>query len=542
VDQVVSFGNWVRRRRKILDMTQADLAQKANCSLSMLRKIESDQRRPSEQLAKLLADQLNIEESQHAQFMQLARGQYVSEMPVISSVDTSQPEDNQNRGQQSAARNPLIISSGAALLLIIFGLLFSGAFNNWQAGTDGPAVFPAEDLAGNSVVIEVGFDARGLELLQQAMIPFVERTGINAQIRAIPDVFDSYIAGVAEVGNPPDIVSFPQPGYLADFAHQGHLVALDSFMDEVYLRQQYTDPILELGTVDGAVYGAHHLANLKGLIWYAKDDFDAAGYELPQTWEELMALSQEIAADGRTPWCIGIENGTASGWIGTDWAEAILLRTAPPETYDAWVTGRLPFDSPEIRRVFTLMAPIWLADEMVYGGRENIAKTPFRSAGDPLFTDPPGCYLLKGATFSPGLFPEEVVYGEDYDFFMLPAIDPLYGEPLLGAGSVYAMFNDRPEVREVMRYLTTGESIKPFAETGKYVSSHRDVPLEWYATPIQLRFAQLMAEAEVYRFDGSDLMPGETGFQFWQSIIDWVEGEELDAILQEIDASWPDDE
>ena len=378
--------------------------------------------------------------------------------------------------------------------------------------------------------------------MTQAIAPFEERTGINVEIRAIPDAFSAYIAGVAEVGNPPDIVSFPQPGYLADFARQGHLVPLDSFLDEAYLQQQYTPTFLDLVTVDGRVYGAPHLAYLKGLVWYAKDDFDAAGYEVPQTWAELMALSQAIVADGRTPWCIGIESGEATGWMGTDWVEALLLRTAPPAAYDAWVSGELRFDSPQIRRVFALMAPIWLEDEMVYGGRDSIVKTALFSASDPLFGDPPGCYLLKGATFTPGVFPEDAVFGEDYDFFLLPAVDGEYGRPLLGAGDIYAMFNDRPEVRELMRYLSTGESIQPFAKTRRDVSVHRDVPLEWYTTPKQLRYAQLIADGDVYRFDGSDLMPGEVGFQFWQGIVDWVEGQDLDKLLQEIDESWPDEE
>jgi alpha-glucoside transport system substrate-binding protein len=316
------------------------------------------------------------------------------------------------------------------------------------------------------------------------------------------------------------------------------LVALDSVFEEGYLQQQYTTPFLELTTIDGHVYGVPHLANLKGLIWYPKEEFEAAGYEVPHTWDEVMALSQEMVADGRIPWCIGIEDGDASGWIGTDWVEALLLRTAPPEVYDAWTEGDLPFDSPEIRRVFELMEPIWLNDDYVYGGTASIAETFVLDAADPMFQEPPGCFFLNGATFSPVLFPQDLVYGQDYDFFVLPAIDPEYGQPLLGSGNLYAMFNDRPEVREVMRYLTNEESIKLFAETGISVSSHRNVPLEWYATPRQLRYAQLIAEADVYRFDGSDLVPGEVGFQFWQGIVDWVEGRDLDTILQEIDDSW----
>jgi alpha-glucoside transport system substrate-binding protein len=78
------------------------------------------------------------------------------------------------------------------------------------------------------------------------------------------------------------------------------------------------------------------------------DNFADAGYEVPTTMEELVALSDQIVADGGTPWCIGLGSGDASGWPATDWVEDIMLRTQSPETYDAWVTNELPFDSPEV--------------------------------------------------------------------------------------------------------------------------------------------------------------------------------------------------
>ncbi len=87
MDPFISFGTWVRRQRKILDLTQADLATLVSCSLSMLRKIEREERRPSEQLAGLLADHLAIEDSQRGAFMRLARGQYVRDVVRPGWVD-----------------------------------------------------------------------------------------------------------------------------------------------------------------------------------------------------------------------------------------------------------------------------------------------------------------------------------------------------------------------------------------------------------------------------------------------------------------------
>jgi alpha-glucoside transport system substrate-binding protein len=102
------------------------------------------------------------------------------------------------------------------------------------------------------------------------------------------------------------------------------------------------------------------------------------------------------------------------------------------------------------------------------------------------------------------------------------------------------MFNDRPEVREVMRYLTTPEATRSLIEYGNFFSPNRNIPLEWFSSPADLKFAQIILGADTYRFDGSDLMPGEVGFgSFYRGITDWVEGTDLEAVLQEIDDSWP---
>ena len=140
----------------------------------------------------------------------------------------------------------------------------------------------------------------------------------------------------------------------------------------------------------------------------------------------------------------------------------------------------------------------------------------------------------------PLFFPPGVRYGEDYDFFYLPPIDPEFGNPVLGSGDVVAMLNDRPEVREVMRYFTTAESAKVMIEHGGFLNPHRDTPIEWFPTAADLRFAQIVLSADTYRFDGSDLMPGEVGMgSFFRGIYDWVEGADLVTVLQEIDDSWP---
>ena len=126
-------------------------------------------------------------------------------------------------------------------------------------------------------------------------------------------------------------------------------------MDQQALEAAYNDTWLDLGTVDGDLYGIWYRASVKSLVWYSPEEFEARGYEVPETWEEMIALSDRIVADGGNPWCLGMESGNATGWPGTDWVEDILLRTAGPEYYDRWVEHEVPFNDEPVQESLPLL-------------------------------------------------------------------------------------------------------------------------------------------------------------------------------------------
>ncbi|PKO12438.1 MAG: ABC transporter substrate-binding protein, partial [Chloroflexi bacterium HGW-Chloroflexi-10] len=272
-----------------------------------------------------------------------------------------------------------------------------------------------------------------------------------------------------------------------------------------------------------------------------KKAFDEAGYTVPTTWDELIALSEEIAADGDTAWCVGIESGAATGWPATDWMEEFMLRTTSTENYDKWVAGTLPFSSPEVMNAATKLGELWFNDDYVYGGRAAITTTFFGDAPLPMFENPPKCWLHKQGNFITSFFPTSTVAGEDYDFFYLPGIDPAYGSPVLVAGDIMAAFSDRPEVNAVMEYFATGASVEGWVKAGGAISPHNDSSLDWYSNDVDRGVAEIILNASTVRFDASDLMPGAVGSgSFWKSMTDWVSGTvDLETAMAEIDASWP---
>lgn len=394
------------------------------------------------------------------------------------------------------------------------------------------------DMSGETVTIFTAAEGEQVTAFESNFADFEAETGIDVVIESSPD-FETVALVRAEAGDPYDIYNFPQPGLMADFARSGFLVDLGQFLSQDYMLTKYTQSWIDLGTVDGVLSGVWHNADVKSLVWYAKPAFDAAGYAIPQTWDEMLALSDQIVADGGVPWCIGFESGGATGWPGTDWIEDIMLRTTSPANYDAWVAGDLDFASPEVTAAFEKAGEIWFNPDYVLGGTTGILTTNFGDAPLSLLGETPACYMMRQASFIAGFFGDAEI-GVDVDYFYLPPIDPAYGSPVLGSGSLLSMGNDTPAVRAVMEFLTTGASARAEVEAGILIAPHLDASLDWYPNDLTRGFAEILANADTFRFDGSDLMPGAVGAgSFWTGVVDYVGGADLAGVLAGIDASWP---
>ena len=370
--------------------------------------------------------------------------------------------------------------------------------------------------------------------------PFEAATGIRVDFtgtRDLPAILTTRVAA----GNPPDVSALPNPGQLEEFAKIGALVDLATFMDMSKVRSDYSKTWLDLASYKGKLYGFFISADLKSLVWYSPKAFASAGYEVPKTWDELMALSDKIVADGKAPWAIGLESGAASGWPGTDWIEDIMLRSTSPEVYDKWVSHEIPWTDPRVKRAFELFGRIARNEKYLYGGTTGALTSFFGDAPNALFTTPPNAYMHRQATFiksfilnaNPGL-----VAGVDFNFFPFPPIDAEYGTPALGAADLFGMFNDTPEARAFMRYLITpGAQEIWVAALGKLSANGRVNP-NAYPDELTRKAAEILVGAKTFRFDGSDLMPAAVGAgTFWSGILDYVGGENLDTVLEAIEAS-----
>jgi alpha-glucoside transport system substrate-binding protein len=399
-----------------------------------------------------------------------------------------------------------------------------------------------EEIGGTVSVLAV-WGGDELDNFRAMIAPFEEQTGITVEYEGTRDL-NAVLTTRIEGGNPPDLAGLPGPGQLRELAEGGHLVALSDVLDMDQMRSQYDEGFLKLATIDDNLYGIFIKAAVKSLVWYNPKAFEAAGYEVPTTWEELNALEDQIIVDGSQPWCIGLESGAASGWPGTDWIEDIMLRTAGPDIYDQWWNHEIAWTDAAVKNAWETWGTVANDQDMVYGGQPWVLSTNFGEAPYPMFEEPPKCYLHRQASFITSFITDQypdLVAGGDYNFFQFPPIEAAQGQPLLVAGDLFGMFNDTPQARALMSYLVTADAQSIWAERGGFLSANRTVDPAVYPDQLTQQIGDMLTQATAVRFDASDLMPEAVNNAFWSGIMDFVsQPDTLDSILDSIESAAQD--
>lgn len=443
------------------------------------------------------------------------------------------------------------ILGGAAALALIAGaagaqdLKFKPGEDsrfNWKSYEDFAA---SHDLKGQTLTIFGPWRGEDQDLFESVLDFFRAATGATVNYSSSEN-YEQQIVIDTQAGSPPDIAVLPQPGLIADLAAKGALTPLGPEVG-TWLQENYAagDSWVKLATYKGkdgqeGVYAFPYKIDVKSLVWYVPENFEDAGYEIPQSMEELKALTQQIVDDGGTPWCIGLGSGGATGWPATDWVEDMMLRTQSPEVYDQWVTNEIPFNDPRVVEAIDEFG--WFArnDAFVDGGARAVATTDFRDSPKGLFTSPPKCYMHRQASFVPSFFPEGVVVGEDADFFYLPAdTSKDLGTPVLGAGTLAMITRDTPAARAFIDWLETPIAHEVWMAQSSFLTPFKSANTETYANEPMKKQGEILTNATTFRFDGSDLMPGKIGAgAFWTAMVDYAGGKSAEDVATSVQQAW----
>jgi alpha-glucoside transport system substrate-binding protein len=381
----------------------------------------------------------------------------------------------------------------------------------------------------DSGTVEVFGPYRGAEAdrFADVLARFEGRSGIAVRYVGSVDFVTDLRRRIGDVNDPPDIAMVPQPGLVRELAAEGEIVALGPGVEDV-IATNYSAAGAALGTIQDTLYGVPYRVVVKSLIWYRPEVFSTFGWGIPRTLDELDALVDRIEAESDlSPWCLGIEAGSATGWVATDWVEDLVLRLAGAEAYREWVTGQLAFADSEIADAFSRFRSLALAPGRVLGGARAVVETPAREAVIPLLDDPPGCALHKQADFVVGWMPDSTTIGtdRDVDFFVMPGPDASTGAQIVVGGDLAVQFRSSPEVDVLMSYLADPEAGEIWAREGGFISANSTVPDDVYPDDYLQTLAQALEGASALVFDASDQMPADIGAGLlWDDITAWITG------------------
>ena len=356
--------------------------------------------------------------------------------------------------------------------------------------------------------------------------------------------FSEQLTGRLDRGDRPGIVLLPQPGRLRDLDDRGLLQPLDAAL-ATEVRGRYPEALVDLASLDGEVRGVWLTIDVKGLVWYRPAQFESLGLQVPATLDELATLAASLRADrnGPAPFCLAVEAGASTGWVGTDWVESYVLRRLGAEQYDQWVAGTLPFDSAEITAVFNELDSLVRAPGAVAGGTGAALGNPWELAAGELLAEDSPCLMVHQGDFLRREFPAGTAIGPDgdVDFFVLPGVDAAPAPMVLG-GLLAAPLDDAPEVAAAMAALAGEEVAAALNATGLFLSPLDGGPADG-GDAIADRLVDVVNAAPLLRFDASDLMvPAVGSGSFWSGMRGFFAGETIASVLGSIEEGRPAEE
>ena len=405
------------------------------------------------------------------------------------------------------------------LLYLLLALAIALVAASCGGGDDGDGGGEVAEGTGTVTVLSL-WGGSEKEAFEKVLAGFTKKTNIKTKYETARD-FLPVIRTRLAAGNPPMVAIVPRPGIVADLARDGSLITFNDLeLDADAINENYAKAWTDLTTIDGETYGIVAKANSKSTVWYKPASLKELGAETPETWDQLLELTNKYKEAGKTPWAVG----AGDGWPLTDWFESIYLYQHGPEKYEQLFNGDVEFTDQTVKDSLAEMVKV-INGKNVPGGIEAALGTAFVDSIGQVFGANPKAELYYEGGFVGGIATGEVnpnlKPGTDIDFFPFPKFNDDVGQPLLGAGDVAVAFENNADVKALMEYLSSPEAGTIWVSTGAIVSPNKGVDLEAYPNELVKKEADQVRNAEVFRFDGSDLLPGALGTE-WPSVLQGV--------------------
>jgi ABC-type glycerol-3-phosphate transport system substrate-binding protein len=423
------------------------------------------------------------------------------------------------------------------LLTLVVALLAAGCGGDDEegAGTTGEGTTTAESVSGTVSVMAVwtGPEQKSFQAVLDGFK--AANPDVTVKYTSAGDQLPTQLSTAVEGGNPPDIAVLPQPGLMTDFANKDALQPLDFAKDDI--QTNLGDSAVELGSVDGTLYGFLFKAANKSTVWYSTKAFEDAGIDPPEDWDAFLEAAKTINASGLPAYSIG----GADGWTLTDLFENIYLRSAGPEKYDQLSKHEIKWTDQSVKDALTDMGKILGDTQNIAGGTSGALQTDFPTSVSNVFAAEPKAAQVMEGDFVPGVVEHGLKAETDYNVYAFPAIGDT-ANYVVGGGDTVVMFNDSPAAQALIKYLASSEAAEIWAKRGGFASLNKEVDASVYPDPVTQTTAGALSDAEVFRFDLSDLQPAAFGGTVGQGLFklfqDFLKNpQDVDGISQQMETA-----
>ncbi|MGD8603375.1 MAG: ABC transporter substrate-binding protein [Anaerolineales bacterium] len=414
-------------------------------------------------------------------------------------------------------------------LLVISSMVLAACGTSDTGGTGGETTVDVDCMdaqEGDTINVIYQWTGAEEEKINAVLAPFVETCGVEIVAEATRDlaVLDTRVQSDA-----PDVVFWPSTAPLNLYTDM--ILPLDTISGH---QENYASFWVDLGSVDGAWLAVPVKADPKTLIWYSPAQFEAFGYDVPATFDELNSLVEQMVADGNVPWAMGFESDAATGWTGSDFIQDLLLVQQGPDYVWSLISGDTPYNDAGVVQAYETYYP-WASDPAyTVGGADGTVNTNFLDAIYQVFSDPPEAMMVKQSGFAGGevvaQYPD-LEYGVDFDFFGVPGAQGLQG----GADYFFA-FNDTPAVQALVNFLTSEAGAIAWAQAGFDISPNNLAQGHYPDAQLEKK-AELLANTSGFTPDLGDSIPAPFGDAEWQAIVEIVQGGDIQEALDNVAAA-----
>jgi multiple sugar transport system substrate-binding protein len=373
-------------------------------------------------------------------------------------------------------RRGLLAAAGAAGLAATVGGLTAGrASGAVPAGS-------LEHLAGTVTFGSNASDPVPKKAFQNVFAAFTKQTGTKVSVNTVDhNTFQEQINTYLQ-GQPQDVFTWFAGYRMQFFAQKGLL----SPIDDVW---QGLKPLFSPGMqaaskgLDGHFYFVP-IYNYPWAVFYRKSVFKQHGYKVPKTWDQLLALSKKMKADGLTP----IAFADKDGWPAMGTFDILNMRINGYDFHIRLMAGKESWDSPAVKNVFAH----WRQLMPYYSG--GALGLTWQEAAQQMINKQAGMYLLGSFV---GQQATKAADHADLDFFAFPEINPAHGQDSIDAPIDGFLMSKKAKntdaAKQLLKYLGSAQAENIYLKTDSNdVAANKNASKVRY-NPLQKKSAALIA-------------------------------------------------